>query len=40
MADDTIGQNIPMSISGNARSFLKFKVQDSIPSDSTFIEEF
>jgi hypothetical protein len=40
IADDTIGQNIPMSISGNARSFLKFKVQDSIPSDSTLVEEF
>jgi membrane peptidoglycan carboxypeptidase len=40
MADDTIGQNIPMSISGNARTFLKFKVQDSIPSDSTLVEEF
>ncbi len=40
IADDTIGQNIPMSISGNARTFLKFKVQDSIPSDSTLVEEF
>ncbi len=40
MADDTIGQNIPMSISGNARTFLKFKVQDSIPIDSKLIEEF
>ena len=40
MADDTIGQNIPMSISGNARTFLKFKVKDSISSDSTLIEEF
>jgi hypothetical protein len=38
--DDTIGQKLPMSISGNARSFLKFKVQDSIPSDSTLVEEF
>lgn len=40
MPDDTIGQKLPMSISGNARSFLKFKVQDSIPSDSTLVEEF
>lgn len=40
MANDTIGQNIPMSISGNARTFLKFKEQDSIPSDSTLVEEF
>ncbi len=40
IADDTIGQNIPMAITGNARSFLKFKVQDSIPSDSTLVEEF
>jgi hypothetical protein len=38
--EDTIGQKLPMSISGNARSFLKFKVQDSIPSDSIFVEEF
>ena len=38
--DDTIGQKLPMSISGNARSFLKFKVQDSIPSDSILVEEF
>ena len=40
MPEDTIGQKLPMSISGNARSFLKFKVQDSIPSDSTLVEEF
>jgi membrane peptidoglycan carboxypeptidase len=40
IADDTIGQHIPMSISGNARSFLKFKAQDSIPSDSTLVGEF
>ena len=39
-ADDTIGQKLPLSILGNARSFLKFKVQDSIPRDSTLIEEF
>jgi membrane peptidoglycan carboxypeptidase len=38
--DDTIGQKLPMSISGNARSFLKFKVQDLITSDSTLVEEF
>lgn len=38
--EDTIGQKLPMSISGNARSYLKFKVQDSIPSDSTLVEEF
>ena len=38
--EDTIGQKLPMSISGNARSFLKFKVQDSIPSDSTLVDEF
>jgi hypothetical protein len=38
--EDTIGQKLPISISGNARTFLKFKVQDSIPRDSTVIEEF
>ena len=38
--DDTIGQKLPMSISGNARYFLKFKVQDSIPDDSILVEEF
>lgn len=40
IANDTIGQHVPMSISGNARSFLRFKAQDSIPADSTFVEEF
>jgi hypothetical protein len=40
MPEDTIGQKLPMSISGNARSFLKFKVQDSIPGDSVLVEEF
>ena len=38
--EDTIGQHIPMSISGNARTFLRFKVQDSIPSDSILVDEF
>jgi membrane carboxypeptidase/penicillin-binding protein PbpC len=41
MSDDTIGQNIPMAITGNARSFLKFEVkEDTIQIDSTFVEEF
>jgi hypothetical protein len=38
--DDTIGQHLPMAITGNARSFLKFEVKDTIQVDSTFVEEF
>ena len=39
-AEDTIGQSVPISISGKARSFLKLKVvQDSIPSDTLAIPE-
>jgi hypothetical protein len=37
--EDTIGYSIPINISGNAHSLLKFKVQDSIPVDSLAIEE-
>ncbi len=37
--EDTIGQSNPIKILGNARSFLKLKVQDSIPTDSLFINE-
>jgi hypothetical protein len=40
MPDDTIGQHIPMAITGNARSFLKFEVKDTIQVDTTFAEEF
>jgi hypothetical protein len=40
MPDDTIGQHIPMGITGNARSFLKFEVKDTIQVDTTFAEEF
>ena len=40
VSDDTIGQHLPMAITGNARSFLKFEVKDTIQVDSTFIEEF
>jgi hypothetical protein len=40
MPDDTIGQHLPMAITGNARSFLKFEVKDTIQIDSTFVEEF
>ena len=40
-AEDTVGQSIPISISGYARSFMKFKVvQDSIPTDSLSVNEF
>jgi transglycosylase-like protein len=39
--EDTIGQSIPINISGRARSFMKLKVvQDSIPSDSLLVDEF
>lgn len=38
--DDTIGQHIPMAITGNARTFLKFEVKDTIQIDSTFVEDF
>lgn len=37
--EDTIGQSIPLNISGNAHSLLKLKVQDSIPVDSLAVEE-
>lgn len=40
MPDDTIGQHIPMAITGNARSFLKFEVKDTIQVDTTLVEEF
>ncbi|MDD5151998.1 MAG: transglycosylase domain-containing protein, partial [Flavobacterium sp.] len=37
--DDTIGQSIPMQITGNAYSLLNIKVPDSIPVDSLAVEE-
>ena len=37
--EDTIGQSVPITISGSAHSLLKLKVQDSIPADSLAIEE-
>lgn len=40
-SEDTIGQSIPLSITGRARSFLKLKIpQDSIVKDSLSIDEF
>ncbi|WP_395046423.1 transglycosylase domain-containing protein [Flavobacterium sp.] len=36
--EDTIGQQIPISISGRARTHMKFKVQDSIAVDSLFTD--
>ncbi|MGA9636957.1 transglycosylase domain-containing protein [Flavobacterium sp.] len=36
-AEDTIGQSVPFSISGRARSFLKLKVKDSLVADSTVV---
>lgn len=35
-SEDTVGQSIPLPLLGNARSYLKIKVQDSIPMDSLF----
>jgi hypothetical protein len=37
--EDTIGQSIPLQISGNAHSLLNLKVQDSVPVDSLAVEE-
>jgi membrane peptidoglycan carboxypeptidase len=37
--EDTIGQNIPLQLTGNAHSLLNIKVQDSIPVDSLAVEE-
>ena len=37
--EDTIGQSIPLQITGNAHSLLNIKVQDSIPLDSLEVEE-
>ncbi|MBA4320237.1 MAG: glycosyl transferase, partial [Flavobacterium sp.] len=37
--EDTIGESIPLQISGNAHSLLHLKVQDSIPVDSLAVEE-
>ena len=37
--EDTIGQSIPLQITGNAHSLLNIKVQDSIPVDSLAVEE-
>jgi hypothetical protein len=38
--EDTIGQSIPLQLTGNAHSLLNIKVQDSIPVDSLKVEEF
>lgn len=37
--EDTIGQTIPMHLAGNAHSYLRIKIQDSIPTDSLFTDE-
>jgi hypothetical protein len=37
--EDTIGESIPLQITGNAHSLLNLKVQDSIPIDSLAVEE-
>jgi len=37
--EDTIGESIPLQITGNAHSFLNLKVLDSIPLDSLSVNE-
>jgi membrane peptidoglycan carboxypeptidase len=39
VSEDTIGQSLPLQISGIAHSLLKLKVRDSIPLDSLTVEE-
>lgn len=36
--EDTIGQSIPLHLTGNAHSLLNIKVQDSVPADSLAVE--
>lgn len=38
-SEDTVGQSVPLSLLGNARSYLKIKVQDSIPMDSLYMND-
>jgi hypothetical protein len=38
-SEDTIGQSIPLQLSGNAHSLLNIKVLDSVPVDSLAVEE-
>jgi hypothetical protein len=38
-SEDTVGQSIPISLVGNARSYLNIKVQDTIQMDSLFVNE-
>ena len=37
--EDTIGQSIPLQLTGSAHSLLNIKVQDSVPVDSLAVEE-
>lgn len=39
ITEDTIGQSIPLKITGNAHSLLNLKVQDSVIIDSLAVEE-
>lgn len=39
MPEDTIGQSIPLTISGSAHLLLSLKVQDSITMDSLAVDE-
>jgi hypothetical protein len=38
-AEDTIGQSIPLQLTGNSHSLLNIKVRDSVPIDSLAVEE-
>lgn len=39
ISEDTIGESIPLQITGNAHLLLRLKVKDSIPVDSLAVEE-
>jgi len=39
VSEDTIGQSIPLQITGNAHSLLNLKVQDSVATDSLAVED-
>jgi hypothetical protein len=39
ISEDTIGEYIPLQITGNAHSLLNLKVQDSVAVDSLAVDE-
>lgn len=40
VTEDTIGQNVPLLVSGYARSLLKIKLKDTIAVDSVFVSDY